>query len=641
MSRVTADRAVVDPGTDDTITDRDWRNLSARLTATVGAMSGRADVIARIAPGMGRGAAAVFVIPIAQIEVDPDECLPAGTNPEHVDPRTPSGRRAHPVLVGACAHEAGHAAYSKWLTPAGTGAAAASAAGLLEETRMEGRYVAGRPGDRAWLQASAAELVAGCDPEHAEPIPVPWSAARLAALLCARADAGVLDHDKVAPVEARVRKIVGDDTFDELRSIWLEAHACADDDAEGMVTLGARWCDAVGVDPTGPDPDKAVTQAAVGDPTATESGTGADTGAGSGDEQEPPDDTDPDSDGTDDAAGDPDETDPGADSSPDSGSSSSSGDADLDAAVQQSLTDTAEAAEDQISGAFAASHARASSEVEARTTQARIRSRAAETAAKVMDGTLDRRTSGNRSGTRRPTPTERATAVRLGRALDQARYRAPAVTKVTTDAPPGRVRFSAAMQLDRQAAMGLPETAKPFRAKRFTRQAEPDPKVAVLCDVSGSMGMVTAAVASTGWILAEAAHRVHADVTTLLLGSGVTPLTKPGERTRDVQEFDAEDWTEAIFEALEAADGMLGLTGGTGPRLVFIVSDANFTPEQHRATRAKIQQLTTAGVTVVWIPFGNYDENALPEAATAVADSTTELGDVIGRVVLDAVRAAA
>ena len=35
----------------------------------------------------------------------------------------------------------------------------------------------------------------------------------------------------------------------ELRGLWREALATADDDADAMIDLGRRWCETVGTDP--------------------------------------------------------------------------------------------------------------------------------------------------------------------------------------------------------------------------------------------------------------------------------------------------------------------------------------------------------------------------------------------------------
>jgi hypothetical protein len=74
--------------------------------------------------------------------------------------------------------------------------------------RIEGRQLAIRPADRVFLRASTRHLqmpAAG----RATPGMNRWRAATAAALVLARADAGVLTSTKVAPVRAEVSRVLG------------------------------------------------------------------------------------------------------------------------------------------------------------------------------------------------------------------------------------------------------------------------------------------------------------------------------------------------------------------------------------------------------------------------------------------------
>src|SRR5262249_41224086 len=64
----------------------------------------------------------------------------------------------------------------------------------------------------------------------------------------ARVDAGVLDEAETRAVATEVEKVLGE-RLGKLRDIWREAHAAADDDGAGMLELGRRWCELVGIDP--------------------------------------------------------------------------------------------------------------------------------------------------------------------------------------------------------------------------------------------------------------------------------------------------------------------------------------------------------------------------------------------------------
>ncbi len=109
--------------------------------------------------------------------------------------------------------------------------------------------VARRPDDRRWLRASATHLILDesglTDPTRTLGVSRA-DAGRAAALLLARVDAGILNPDEVEPVARVVTDVLGVDTLATLREIWTAAHATPDDDAQAMIDLGRRWCDALG-----------------------------------------------------------------------------------------------------------------------------------------------------------------------------------------------------------------------------------------------------------------------------------------------------------------------------------------------------------------------------------------------------------
>jgi len=243
----------------------DWLPLSAALTAQIPAMAGRDDLVVACAPGAGHGSPACYLPALARVEVDGTHL---GVDPATADPARPSDRERYPATWGALTHEAAHAAHSRWATaiPATAAPAWAEAAILLEESRIEARQLRRRPGDRRWLRASAAEFVLNDFPATpGAPPPTPWQAAHAAALLLARADAGVLDEAETAPVAAAVTTVLGEDTLNALRAVWRDAHATGDTDTKGMLRLGRRWCRIIGTDPdTTRPPDTPAT--GTGDP---------------------------------------------------------------------------------------------------------------------------------------------------------------------------------------------------------------------------------------------------------------------------------------------------------------------------------------------------------------------------------------
>jgi hypothetical protein len=240
------------------------------MTAQVAPVADRADLTVTVAPGAGRGAPACFIPASAEIEVNADHL---GIDPATADPANPADRERYPALWGATVHECAHAAHSRWRAPKGTNAAWLSAALALEETRIEARQVARRPGDRAWLRACACQIVVGDFKAAAAPPSSAAEAGSAAALILAREDAGILEAAESEPVAKAVAAVIGEEKLGQLRQVWREAHRTRDDDARGMVRLGRRWCRILGVQPDQPAP-KADPSEAGGPPSPVASAVG-------------------------------------------------------------------------------------------------------------------------------------------------------------------------------------------------------------------------------------------------------------------------------------------------------------------------------------------------------------------------------
>ncbi|MER6901685.1 hypothetical protein ABT261_49095, partial [Amycolatopsis sp. NPDC000740] len=246
-----------------------WLALSAAFGDEVPAIADRDDLVVTVAPGAGHGAPACFFPDLATIEVDGTH-LDKGVDPATVAPHRVGDRRRYRTAWGLLTHECGHAKHSAWRAPEGAPPGAVAAADLLQETRMEAAQVRRRPVDRYWLRASAVNLILA-DTRANDPAAAPrmtaQDAARSAALLLARVDAGILTSREVARVSRVVRDVLGDGTLETLRDIWRAAHAAAD--SMRMIELGRRWCETVGA-----DPDQSA-GAPDADPTANGNGNGA------------------------------------------------------------------------------------------------------------------------------------------------------------------------------------------------------------------------------------------------------------------------------------------------------------------------------------------------------------------------------
>jgi hypothetical protein len=227
-----------------------WLKLSAALTECVAEIAERRDLLVRCAPGAGRGAPGCFVRARASIELDGAHL---GADPRTCDPSRPSDRDRYSALWGVLVHEAAHADHTVWEVPAGSSDAAASAALMLEEARIEAVHLGRRPGDRHWVRAAIRTLVLA---DFSDAAMTRWDAAQAAGLLLARVDTGVLDADETATVTAVVEKLLSRTRLTKLRRIWRRAHKTADDDATRMLELGRRWCKALGIAPDRSAPER-------------------------------------------------------------------------------------------------------------------------------------------------------------------------------------------------------------------------------------------------------------------------------------------------------------------------------------------------------------------------------------------------
>ncbi|CRK57630.1 hypothetical protein [Alloactinosynnema sp. L-07] len=589
----------------------EWSTLSAALADEVGVIADREDLLVTIAPGAGGGAPACFYPTRALIEVDGSHL---GVDPATVDPRNLSDRPRYATTWGLLTHECGHAKHTAWNPPTGTPPAVAEAANLLEEPRMEAAQVRRRPDDRHWLRASTRGIVAAdlhlfADPTHA-PQMTRTDAARAAALLLARVDGGILTRAEVAPVAHAIDTVLGADTVNKLRAVWRAALTTADDDADTMIELGRQWCEIVGTDPPTPPPDPAT---GTPDPTATPTpppnGPGTPPGAPTG--ATPP--------------GSPGGTPPPPSPSPLAGAIA----AVLDTVAAKVARE--KAPEDPAANAAAA---RARDDA-----KRRIAEEAAQRVFGVPPGSRDGHTAC--TGTRPPTAEERSAARVLARALTTAGVRDRVPTKTTSPVPPGRLRMRGALAADAQRAAGTMPTAEPFT--RTTRTPVPTPplRLAVACDVSGTMGWARDHVASAAWIIADAARHttVPTQTASVIFGNRVRPLTAPGTAPAVVTEFASHDNWEDIPTALDALDGALGLSQPGAARLLVIVSDGRFRDQPRRDGQRKLTRLRAAGCAVLWLTTRDTDTPLDGATVHRLTDPATA-ARAIGHAATAALRAA-
>lgn len=539
--------------------EAEWLRISAELTGRLPALADRDDVIVTCEKVTRSGAPAAFFPTLGQVEVARTVFAPHP--PATLCPAAFGDEDRYPTAWGALVHEAAHAAHSAWLTPpAQQGTAAAAAAEMLEESRVERAHTARRPGDRPYLRKVACDLI--LDEIGTRPPDTGWSAAFAAGLVLARRDAGILEPAETAHVEQAVTGILGAPTLATLAGIWTAAHQVADDDAATMLDLGRAWCDALGAPPTGPEPRHDDTE------------DGEHVGPGG-----------------------------------------------LAAAIGQlaanvTATEQARAAAEHAAAQAEADAAQA--RIDARRGQAARARKAADLAKQVFApgaGTIDpKRPRGSAqrilgspvTGTRAPTGAEKAAAGRLARGLRRAAYRERVETTTTSATPPGRLDMRAALARDAQRAAGATPTALPWRATQRRATPAPPLRVGIAVDVSGSMHAATAPVASAAWILARAAALTDpaSRTATVAYDEHLTAVTRPGRAPHQVTAFAAEGGGHALAAAIDALDAALELTSPGAGRLLVIASDGVYDRRETRAAATRVAVLAATGCPVLHLHFG-------------------------------------
>ncbi|UGQ13593.1 VWA domain-containing protein [Yinghuangia sp. ASG 101] len=570
--------------------EAEWLRIGAELTGRLPALADRDDVIVTCEQNTRSGSPAAFFPTLGQLEVS--RGLFAPHHPSGIRPAVIGDENRYATAWGALVHEAAHAAHSAWGTLHNQhGTAAAAAAEILDESRAEHAHLGRRPSDRPYLRRVVHTVV--MDDMGTAPPDDAWSAALAAGLILARRDAGILEAAEAAPVEHTVTGILGADTLAELAGIWAAAHQVADDDADTMLDLGRAWCEAVGVNPTGPEPH--LDEAQGGLPGVLAGAIG-----------------------------------------------------DLGANVAQA--EQARAAAERAAAEAAARAAQA--RVKARKASAARARNAADLAKKVFApnaGTVNPNGGSGRTympspvtGTRTPTTAEKAAAGRLARGLRNAAYRERVETTTSSATPPGRLNMRAALARDAQRAAGAAPTALPWRATQ--RRATPTPplRVGIAVDVSGSMRAATGPVSSAAWIIAKAAAMTDpaSRTATVAFDADLTAVTRPGRAPAHATEFTADGAGHALAEAIDALDAALDLTRPGAGRLLVIASDGVYDAPETAAAADRIRTLTAAGCAVLHLDFGgSWGPHEIPGARMVSLTDPATAADEIAKAAIAQVAA--
>lgn len=542
-----------------------------------------------------------------------------GRDPGLVNPLTPAGRKADPIIMGLAVHEAGHVASTQWGDRAWSAALSPSvveAATLLEEARIEKRHLERRPQDRGHLRAASALIdLAHYGTPSETPEMSRWQAASACLLTVARRDAGVLYPMEVEKVEPVLRDALGEVLYASLEPLWVEAQDLDDGDVEGLVDVATRWVETLGEMPPG-------ASFALCGGTAAEDSEFVDDGLGGA-----AGDTDDDG-GTeaDDA-----ESDEGED-----GDDEGSGSAPSDGGDRLSpLGEALQEMQEEVGESVAAENGSPGGD-----TSTQESDESSDDAAEVMEGhptPLDlaqyekARTKAQRlmEGKpvalvrphtfllRDPTDAERLMATRIGQVFERTQYRERTRTRVNTQTPPGRLQSREALLYAAQRSLGMQATARPFRTHVSRHVEDPPVRLGIMVDKSGSMSWATEPMSSLAWACSYALTYVHGVSMSVTFGAKVNVITPLGEVPRQVTQFEATDGAERFGAGFELLNGSLNLISGDGAKVLVVVSDGVYEDTETEAAHKAVEAMRRMGGRVVWIaPSAVQGQELIPPGAT-------------------------
>jgi len=546
----------------------DWLRVSSAVGRMVNDWAGRYDVAAFAAPGAGEGHPAFFNPYTSEVEVNVEKCFGSDTDPKLLEDLDLRERQYEwPRATGAVFHEALHARISLWdvikaqsdLTPAEFNALI-----LFEEGRIEKQGLTLFPRNAAFLRTMALDIVVGDIDDIASGSDTQF-AANVAALTLARVDAGSLLEEDVEAIREVIETKLSKDTLDKMQELWRQAQAHTDHtNPAKLYDLAREWT-------------KLVSEQAEanGDAPGDMPGEGMDGSMGGG----------------------------------------GSGDGAMSEFMKQVEGALSEAADMATIAAYdditdVETMERWENEAKSKSSAAKDRKDSENISSEVFGkGTTDvhgTRSSSELQSKRQPTGPERAAAVTVARMLEKAKYRDRDAHEVSSVVPPGRLRTRAAMQGAALKSKGIMSQAEPWRRTVRKHTEDPTLSIGVMVDISGSMGGAMVPMAVSAWVLSEAVRRVQGRAAMVYYGNDVFPTLKPGQHLDQVNIWSAPDMTEKFDKGFKAVDGALGLTWGTGARLLVVVSDGCYTHQERAAAQRAMGICQRSGVGVLWLNMSAY-----------------------------------
>lgn len=537
-------------------TPADWLGVGREVGLLVNEWAGRTDLVALLGEEAGQGAPACFFPALAEVEVNTKEAFGATITPNMIDDLTQRKNQYEwAKAIGAIRHEAYHARFTAWDMPlAGKSLKPDEfqALVLLEEGRIEAWGIDTHPKAKVFLRASAMGLIIDEAKEvFSSESSTIASASSLVGLCHARVIAGSLDEKEAIDLIAKVDEVLGADLVAKLKEIIVKFQAHSNHtDISACYPLAIEWANLVREKKE--EAGEGGCEFPIGD-FIKEIGE---------------------------VLGDM-ETNISISNSDDLADQKKSED------MKESATAKANTAKEQ-----------------------RMNEEIARQVFSKSSGPGEASTRSRLVEQRNPNGAERSSAVKIAKALERAKYRERGITEVGSIVPPGKLNMRKIIQASALAERGVHIQNTPFTKKVRKHTDEPDLTVGVMVDISGSMSSAMNPMASTAWIMSEAVRRVQGSTAMVYYGSDVFPTLKAGQRLKEVRVYSAPDSTEKFDRAFRALDGELNLVYGEGARLLVVVSDGEYTPDEFEKARRWIATCSRNGVAVLWLPIGDSGRRA-------------------------------
>lgn len=551
-------------------TPKEWLKICSQIGQVVNTWARRNDIVVYAGTDAGMGHTACYVKSVAEMEINLEVAFGKGATPALVGDLTDRAVQYDwAVPTGVIFHEALHARFSEWEQSVldTMDEKVFATFSLLDESRIERLGVINHPENAVFLRSSALEIALADVNESLAELSHIRGVAFLCALSLARVDSGVLYLSDVRATYDKVLELIGKETFDKFRAIWVAFQKLDHTEVAKGEQLAKDWNDLLN----------------ELDPETETDGCKFPSGEGKGEGGE----------------------------SGEKGKGKGKGKRPMTPDELQELIDalTNDADETMLSANQEVNEQQLTEQQKEQLSKSQERQKEIQKsknqATKVFSkSTGEVGTSGSSSvltEQRVPTGKERASAVKIAQMLEKAKYRERSITDVRSVLPQGRLKTRIAIQNLAMKSKGVIAEVPAWERTLRKHTDDPTLSIGVMVDVSGSMGGAMDAMATTAWVLSESGRRVQARTAMVYYGSGVFPTLKVGQKLEKVSVYTAPDGTELFGQAWDALDGHLGLTFSSGVKLLVIVSDGHYTPSENVNAKKALEMCKQNGVAVLWV----------------------------------------